>query len=74
MNRKDLLQLLWMMPFLGAFAALILAALFQAGGAAMGIMVMLGALAGSITMISYIMVIHYTDNEENKDTDNSPKA
>lgn len=73
MNRKDFMQLLWVMPFLGGFIAFIIASLFQTGEAALGIMVMLGVLAGIVTLLTYISGIKYVSSEEKIDASNKTK-
>lgn len=74
MNRNDFIQMLWVAPFLGGFIAFIIASIMHPGEAATGIMIMLGALAGSITLLTYVLSIRYVNCRENDNKEHSTKA
>lgn len=67
MNKNDFIQVLWALPFLGGFLAFIISSLFRTGEAALGVMIMLGILTGSITLLTYILGIHFVVNKEKSD-------
>jgi ABC-type multidrug transport system permease subunit len=66
MNNKDFMTCFWGFPFLGAFLAFVLAVMFQAGEA-IGIMVMLGIVAGYLALLTYILGMKFISTEEKKD-------
>lgn len=67
MNKKGFMTCFWGIPFLGAFSGFVLAIMFHTGEAAAGIMIMLGAVAGYLALLTYILGIKSISREEKKE-------
>lgn len=69
MKKDDFMQMLWAAPFFGGFLGFILASVFSTGQAALGIMIMLGMVAGSITLLTYTLSYRQINEEKTEKRD-----
>lgn len=66
MNRSDFVFYLLAWPFAGGFISYIIGNLLHTGSASIGVMIVLGAIGGYIALLTYIIGLKATGDDEEK--------